>query len=80
MNSNITESNNSNLNSTIIKPEYIIREWDFWDFSLLICLIFGNIGNFLSILVMNSKELRNSNTALFVSVSKKLNISINKSK
>ncbi len=55
MNSNLTESN-SNLNSTIIKPEYVIREWDFWDYSLLICLIFGNIGNFLSILVMNSKD------------------------
>ena len=79
MNSNITESN-SNLNSTVIKPEYIIRDWDFWDYSLLICLIFGNIGNFLSILVMNSKELRNSNTALFVSIFKKLNISINKFK
>jgi hypothetical protein len=76
MNSNLTESN-SNLNSTIIKPEYVIREWDFWDYSLLICLIFGNIGNFLSILVMNSKELRNSNTALFVSILKQLSINYN---
>jgi hypothetical protein len=54
-------SNSSNLIETSI-----IREWDFWDYSLLICLVFGMIGNSLSILVMNSKELHNSNTALFV--------------
>ena len=66
MNTNLTESTNY-LNSTIIKPEYSIRDWDFWDYSLLICLILGTIGNSLSILVMNSKELRNTNAALFVS-------------
>jgi len=63
---NSTESRNY-LNSTIIKTEYAIRVWDFWDYSLLICLILGTIGNSLSILVMNSKELRNTNAALFVS-------------
>ena len=42
------------------------REWDFWDYSLLFCLIFGTIGNSLSILVMSTKRLRNTNAALFV--------------
>ena len=65
MNSNLTESN-SNLNSTIIKPEYVIREWDFWDYSLLICVILGFISNSLSIIVISSKKLRNTNASLFV--------------
>ncbi len=52
---------------TRIDPVYTIRGWDFWDYSLLLCLIFGTIGNSLSIMVMSSKKLRNSNAALFVS-------------
>ena len=51
------------VNKSIINP----REWDFWDYSLLACLIFGTIGNTLSIIVMSTKKLRNTNAALFVS-------------
>jgi len=55
-------------NQTLLSYSYSsYREWDFWDYSLLACLIFGTIGNCLSILVMNSKELRKTNAALFVS-------------
>ena len=57
--------NNFSNSSNLIEISNI-REWDFWDYNLLICLIFGMIGNSLSILVMNSKELQNSNTAIFV--------------
>ena len=64
MNYSIKISNQSiNVNNY-----FIIREWDFWDYTLLICLIFGSIGNFLSILVMNTKELKNTNASLFVSL------------
>jgi hypothetical protein len=42
------------------------REWDFWDYSFMACLIFGMIGNSLSIIVMSAKKLRNTNAALFV--------------
>ncbi len=55
-------------NSTRLNEKLVFREWDFWDYSLLICLIFGSIGNFLSILVMNTKELKNTNASLFVSL------------
>ena len=54
-------------NSTRLNEKSVFREWDFWDYSLLLCLIFGSIGNSLSIMVMSSKKLRNSNAALFVS-------------
>jgi hypothetical protein len=54
-------------NSTRLNEKLVFREWDFWDYSLLLCLIFGTIGNSLSIMVMSSKKLRNSNAALFVS-------------
>ena len=42
------------------------REWDIWDYSLLACLIFGTIGNSLSIIVISAKKLRKTNAALFV--------------
>ncbi len=65
-----TKDKFSNSSSTynIIKKTSINnpREWDFWDYSLLACLIFGTIGNSLSIIVMSAKKLRNSNAALFV--------------
>jgi hypothetical protein len=61
------------FNSSHINPEFAIRDWDIWDYLLLACLIFGTIGNSLSIFIMNSKELRNTNNSLFVS---KTNISI----
>lgn len=54
-------------NSTHLNEKSVFREWDFWDYSLLLCLIFGTLGNSLSIMVMSSKKLRNSNAALFVS-------------
>ena len=56
--SNITIPTNSFINNP--------RDWDFWDYSLLACLIFGTIGNSLSIMVMSAKKLRNTNAALFV--------------
>ena len=56
--SNITIPTNSFINNP--------RDWDFWDYSLLACLIFGTIGNSLSIMVMSAKRLRNTNAALFV--------------
>ena len=60
-----------NFNSSHINPEFAIRDWDIWDYSLLACLIFGTIGNSLSIFIMNSKELRNTNNSLFVSKTNK---------
>ena len=73
---NLTEINRNSkyklLNSStlfnIVKKTSInpAREWDFWDYGLLACLIFGTIGNSLSIIVMSAKKLRNSNAALFV--------------
>jgi hypothetical protein len=54
-------------NSTHLNEKLFFREWDFWDYSLLLCLIFGTLGNSLSIMVMSSKKLRKSNAALFVS-------------
>ncbi|CAF0870284.1 unnamed protein product [Brachionus calyciflorus] len=42
------------------------RPWDFGEISLLILVIFGAITNFLTIKVMRSKRMRNSNASLFV--------------
>ena len=61
-----TSSNYTKLIKTLAKTN--IRDWEFWDYSLLACVIIGTIGNSLSIMVMNSKNLSKSNTALFVSI------------
>ncbi len=66
MNVNTTTELKNSTNFQIYSNSSI-RRLDFWDYSLFICLIFGTIGNSLSILVMSSKKLRNSNAALFVS-------------
>lgn len=58
---------NLTISSNYTNQSLIIRKWDLWDYSLLVCVIFGMFGNTLSILVMISKKLRNSNTALLVS-------------
>ena len=42
------------------------RPWDFGEIGLLIMLIFGTVGNCLSISVMRNKRMRNTNAALFV--------------
>lgn len=42
------------------------RSWDFWDLSLLFLLVFGLIGNLLSISVMNRIRMRFTNAPLFV--------------
>lgn len=42
------------------------RPWDFWDVSLLFLLVFGLVGNLLSIIVMSRKRMRNTNASLFV--------------
>ena len=60
-----TSSNYTKLIKNLAKTN--IRDWEFWDYSLLVCVLIGTIGNILSILVMNSKNLSKSNTALFVS-------------
>lgn len=62
---------NSNLthivtNQTFSLTRKLTRQWDFWDYSLLICLIFGTIGNSFSIVVMSTKKLRKTNASLFV--------------
>ena len=58
--------NNSTTSNYTYQSLTTIRKWDLWDYSLLACVIFGILGNTLSILVMISKKLRNSNTALLV--------------
>jgi hypothetical protein len=52
--------------STKLNKTFDIRELDFWDYSLLICVILGFISNSLSIIVISSKKLRNTNASLFV--------------
>lgn len=42
------------------------RSWDFWDISLLLLVIFGLAGNFLSIVVMSRPHMCNKNAFLFV--------------
>ena len=66
INHNVSGHKLSNI--TILTNNFINnpRDWDFWDYSLLACLIFGTIGNSLSIMVMSAKRLRNTNAALFV--------------
>lgn len=55
------------LNQTNKQDSYIIsRPWDFGEISLLILLIFGTVGNVLSIIVMNSKRMRHSTATLFL--------------
>jgi len=68
--SNSSSTYNIIKKTSINKP----REWDFWDYSLLACLIFGTIGNSLSIIVMSAKKLRNTNAALFVRTIHYINI------
>jgi hypothetical protein len=58
--------NNSTTSNYTYQSLTPIRKWDLWDYSLLVCVIFGILGNSLSILVMISKKFRNSNTALLV--------------
>jgi hypothetical protein len=52
--------------STKLNKTFDIRELDFWDYSLLICVILGFISNSLSIIVISSKKMRNTNASLFV--------------
>ena len=54
------------LNKTAPKVQRGTRYWDIWDYSLLILLIFALIGNTLTILVMRSKKMKNTNTSLFL--------------
>jgi hypothetical protein len=42
------------------------RSWDFGEVTLLALLIFGCIGNTLTIIVINKKRMRNTNASLFV--------------
>jgi hypothetical protein len=42
------------------------RPWDFGEITLLILLIFGTIGNMLTIMVMRTKRMRNSNASMFI--------------
>jgi hypothetical protein len=63
----ITTNLLSNLSSTTPSNQIVTyRPWDFGEIGLLIMLIFGSVGNFLSISVMQNKRMRNTNAALFV--------------
>ena len=42
------------------------RPWDFGEITLLILLIFGTVGNTMSVFVLQSKRLKTSNAALFL--------------
>jgi hypothetical protein len=42
------------------------RPWDFGEITLLILLIFGTMGNMLTIMVMRTKRMRNSNASMFI--------------
>lgn len=61
---NINHTNSTN-NSTSKLPT---RNWDHWEIILLILLIIGCIGNTLTIIVMQSKRMRNTNAALFLTL------------
>jgi hypothetical protein len=54
----------------------VIRDWDIWDFSLLGLWIFALLGNTLTILVMRSKKMRKTNTALFLTFLAAADISV----
>ena len=61
-------SNNLNVgNQTDSKRgSSVNRPWDFGEVSLLILLIFGTLGNLLSIIVINRKRMRNSTASVFI--------------
>jgi hypothetical protein len=63
---NSTKFNIKERDSTKFIQVYTVREWDFWDYALLICVILGFLTNSLSIIVMSHKNLRKKNAALFV--------------
>lgn len=42
------------------------RPWDYADVALLLLLVFGLVGNALTIVIMNSRRMRRSNAALFI--------------
>jgi hypothetical protein len=54
------------LNSGLFGGGQKQRPWDFGEISLLFLLIFGTVGNSLSIMVMRSRRMRNTNASLFV--------------
>jgi hypothetical protein len=63
---NSTKFNIKERDSTKFNQAHTVREWDFWDYALLICVILGFFTNSLSIIVMRDKNLRKKNAALFV--------------
>lgn len=52
------------INSTLVTAQ--ARSWDIWETNLLVLLIFGCIGNTLTIMVMRTKRMRSTNAALFL--------------
>ena len=63
MNKSMIIINSTNKTTSITTQT---RPWDIWDFLLLGLWIFALIGNTLTILVMRSKKMRKTNTALFL--------------
>ena len=60
--------------STVVTETY--RNWDIWEKLLLALLIFGTIGNILTIIVMRSKRMRKSNESLFITTIAILDMSL----
>lgn len=58
LNSNQTNSTQSKISTN--------RPWDFGEISLLVLLIFGTVGNVLSIVVINRKRMRSSTASLLI--------------
>jgi hypothetical protein len=61
-----TNASSFDAKSTTEGGKIAPRPWDFGEITLLILLIFGTFGNMLTILVMRTKRMRNSNAAMFI--------------
>ena len=57
---------NTTNHASAVRGKPPSRPWDFGEITLLILLIFGSIGNILTIMVMRTKRMRNSNAALLI--------------
>ena len=58
--------NTTKISINEIKNKPPPRPWDFGEITLLMLLIFGSVGNILTILVMRGKRMRNTNAVLFI--------------
>lgn len=53
-------------NTTLIANAFKLKPLSITDICLIVMLVFGLIGNVLSIMVMRTRRMRNSNAAMFV--------------